>query len=177
MPLELEFGVTVANPSTPTEYAQRVRTTLQKVRQIAKENLEKVRSARRLKNNNDKWKPYVVGQTVWVKRPKKGKFGRKWIGPYKVVSRLGVTYRVRSKDGKTMVVHHDNLKLGYIPLDGVRVVSPGRESGDFTVVHSVPLHPVIQSPPQRLRGGHPIGHRYELRPNIRPPVRYTYDTF
>ena len=96
-----------------------------------------MRSVRRLNHDNDKWKPYVVGQTVWVKRPKTGKFGRKWIGPYKVVNRLRVTYRVRSNDGKVKVVHRDNLKLGYIPLDNGRVVSPGRESGDFTVVHSL----------------------------------------
>ena len=89
---------------------------------------------------------------MWVKRPKKGMFGRKWIRQCKVVSRLGVRYRVRSKDGKTMVVHHDNLKLGYIPLDGWRVVPPGRESSDFTAVHSVTLHPVIHHLPKGLEG-------------------------
>lgn len=176
MPLELEFGVTIGNPSTQTDYAQTVRTVLQNVRQIAKERLEKVRSITRRRHHNQKWKPYVVGQTIWVKRPKKWKFGRKWIGPYKVVSRLGVTYRVRSNEGKEMVVHHDNLKLCYIPLDNGRIVSPGHESGDFTVVHSLPQHPIVRPPPHRLRGEAPIRPRYQLRQNIRPPVRYSYDT-
>lgn len=79
---------------------------------------------------------------------------------------------MRSNDGKAMVVHHDNLKTGYIPVDSGRIVSPGRESGDFTVVHSLPQHPVIPPPPNRLRGD---PQRYELRQNIRPPVRYAYD--
>ena len=83
---------------------------------------------------------------------------------------------MRLNDGKVKVAHHDNLKLGYIPLDGGRVVSPAREFGDFTVVHSLTQHPVLPPPPHRLRGAHLIGQRYELRPNIRPPVRYSYDT-
>ena len=173
IPLELEFGVTVGNPSTQPEYAQRVRTALQTVRQVARENLAKVRSARCLRRGNETWEPYEVGQTVWVKRPKKGKFGRKWIGPYKVANRMGVTYRVQEKDGKSMVVHHDNIKKGYIPLDSGRIVSPGRETGDFEVVSGVPQHPIIPPPPHRPRGVHP--QRYELRQNIRPPVRLGYD--
>ena len=173
MPLELEFGVTVGDPSTQPEYAQRVRTALQTVRQVARENLAKVRSTRCLRHGNETWEPYEVGQTVWVKRPKKGKFGRKWIGPYKVANRMGVTYRVQAKDGKSMVVHHDNMKKGYIPLDSGRIVSPGRETGDFEVVSGVPQHPIIPPPPHRLRGVHP--QRYELRQNICPPVRLGYD--
>ena len=82
--------------------------------------------------------------------PKKGKFGRKWIGPYKVVKQMGVTYRMRSNDGKVMVVHHDKLKTGYIPLDSGRIVSPGGELGDFTVVPALPQQPVVHPPPRRL---------------------------
>ena len=164
MHLELEFGITVTNPAT------------QSVKQIAKENLDKVRSVRRLNHDHDKWKPYVVGQTVWVKRPQTGKFGRKWIGPYKVVNKLGVTYHIWSNDGKVKVVHHDNLKLGYIPSDSGRVVSPGCKPSNFTVVHSLPQHPVLPPPLCQLRGEHPIGQCYDLQPHICPPVHYSYDT-
>ena len=34
--------------------------------------------------------------------------GGRWIGPYEVVSRNGVTYKIRSKEGQQMVPHHDN---------------------------------------------------------------------
>ena len=86
MSQELEFGVTVGNPSTATEYAENVRKALQTViKQLAKENLEQFHSARQLKHENERWKPHEVGQSVWVKRPKKGKFGRKWIGPYRTI--------------------------------------------------------------------------------------------
>ena len=124
MPLELEFGVTVGNLSIQPEYAQSIRKALQTVRQVAKENLAKVRSARCLKHGNETWKPHDVGQTVWVKRPKTGKFGRNWIGPYKVVNRLGITYRVQSKDGKVMIVYHDNIRwiVAELCLLGVKQV-------------------------------------------------------
>ena len=174
IPLELEFGVTVGNLSIQPEYAQINGKALQTVRQVAKENLAKVRSARYLKHGNETWKPHDVGQTVWVKRPKKGKFGRNWIGPYKVVNRLGITYRVQSKDGKVMIVHHDNIKKGYIPIDSGRIVSPGRETGDFEVVHGMPQNPIIPPPPHRPRGVHPQPHA--LRQNLRPPVRFAYDS-
>ena len=55
----------VQKPSTQTEYAQTVRTVLQDVRHTAKDRLEKARSTMRLRHDNQKWKPFVVGQAVY----------------------------------------------------------------------------------------------------------------
>ena len=63
------------------------------------------------------WKPFEVGQTVWLWRPKTWKFGRKWIGPYEVCSRRGVTYNIRSNNGKFLIVHHNQLRYCPTPLD------------------------------------------------------------
>ena len=82
---------------------------------------------------------------------------------------------MRSEKGREMVVHHDNLKLCYIPLDKGRIVSPGHESGEFTVVHNLPQHPNARPFPCRPRGEAPLRPRYQLRQNIRPPVRYPDD--
>ena len=57
-----------------------------------------------------------MGQT-----PKERKVWQEVDLPYKVVNRLGITYRVQSKDGKVMIVHHDNIKKGYIPIDSGRL--------------------------------------------------------
>lgn len=51
-----------------------------------------------------------------------------------------------------MVVHNDNLKAGYIPLDSGRIVSRGRDLGDFAVVPALPQPSELQPPPRRLRG-------------------------
>ena len=46
------------------------------------------------------WKPFEAGQTVWLARPKKWKFGKKWIGPYKICSQNGVNLWEPEKMGK-----------------------------------------------------------------------------
>ena len=47
----------------------------------------------------------------------------------------------QSKEGKEMVVHHNNLKLCFLPSYKGQIVFPGHESGDFTMVHSLPQSP------------------------------------
>ena len=81
---------------------------------------------------------------------------------------------MQSKKGNVLVVHHHNVKKGYMLMDNGRIVSPGRETGDFEVVHSRPQHPTIPPLPNRLRGVHP--QRYSLRQNIRPAVRFAYNS-
>ena len=66
IPLELEFGVTVGNISIQPEYAQINGKALQTVRQVAKENLAKVRSARCLKHGNETWKPHDICRSTDV---------------------------------------------------------------------------------------------------------------
>ena len=62
------------------------------------------------------------------------KFGRKWIGPYTVVSRRGVNYKIKSQEGKELVVHHNNLKFFVMPDLKGTVVCPTPESPEISVV-------------------------------------------
>ena len=39
--------------------------------------------------------PLLPGSSVWLYRPKTWKFGRKSVGPYEVLSRQGVNYKIR----------------------------------------------------------------------------------
>ena len=82
------------------------------------------------------WKPFPLRQAVWLKRPKKWKFGPKWVGPYKVLERLGVNYKIKRQNGKVSIVHHDNLKLSRIPCENGQIVPPTPESGDLYVAYT-----------------------------------------
>jgi hypothetical protein len=59
-----------------------------------------------------------------LKRPKGWKLGNRWVGPYRIVKRVGFDYRIVSKGRKEMVVHHDQLKHSYIPVQESELVCP-----------------------------------------------------
>ena len=120
---------------------------------------------------------YDQGKGIWtsiepqiivlLRRPKKWKFGRKWVGPYTVVSRRGVKYKIKSQEGKKLVVHHNNLKVSAKPNLKGTVVYPTPESPEMSVVE------------QEATGGDDI--RVDLAQNVRsrnlhqlvnPPIRY-----
>ena len=172
IPLELELGLPLRDPSTQSEYVQSIRKVFREVRQVARENLEEARDTQR-KGNEEKaqaWCPFVQGETVYLRRPKGWKFGAKWVGPFDVVSRLGVDYKIKSTKGKVMVVHHDQLKRGYAPVGSGKVVCPARETGDTQVVYND--HTTDNEP---LRDNAPLPQRVRprnLRQNIQPPNRY-----
>ena len=81
------------------------------------------------------WKPFEVGQTVWLKHPKHWKFGGKWVGPYEITSRIGVNYKTQAATGEETVVHH-NLKPCSVPKGRGELVSPGKETGDIQIVEN-----------------------------------------
>ena len=172
IPLELELGLPLRDPSTQSEYVQSIRKVFREVRQVARENLEEARDTQR-KRNEEKaqaWCPFVQGETVYLRRPKGWKFGANWVGPFDVVSRLGVDYKIKSTKGKVMVVHHDQLKRGYAPVGSGKVVCPARETGDTQVVYND--HTTDNEP---LRDNAPLPQRVRprnLRQNIQPPNRY-----
>jgi len=74
MPLELELGLPLSNPSTVSEYVQSARNALQDIRQLARENLTQARAKQRHSRENRNpvrvWKPFKPGQSVWLRRPK-----------------------------------------------------------------------------------------------------------
>ena len=111
-PIELDLRLPMKNPCTQHEYSASIRKNLLNIIQIANSPLEKSRSVAKQQCSNkssSNWAPLPVGQSVRLRRPKTWKFGRRWIGPYKVVSQLGVNYRIQSDEGKEKIVHHNNV--------------------------------------------------------------------
>ena len=176
MPIELECGIPLTNPSKHSEYTRSFRSKIRSIREIAKANIEKARNRQRRQNDerSKTWRPFTVGQAVWLKKPKTWKFGPKWIGPYEIKQRMGVNYKIRSKVGKVSVVHHDNLKISQIPIGNGQVVPQTPESGDIRAVQNEPerrndeIGEVVRHIQPRVREA-------RLRQNVRPPVRYGYD--
>ena len=72
---------TITNPSKHSEYTRSFRSKIRSIREIAKVNLEQARKRQNRQNHerNKTWKPFVVSQAVWLKRPKSWKFRPKWI--------------------------------------------------------------------------------------------------
>ena len=176
LPLELELGLPLKDPSTQSEYTQSLRkvSLFQEVREVARQNLEKARKKQR-KNNEERiqtWRPFAPGETVYLRRPKGWKLGAKWIGPFEIVCRMGVDYKIRSNQGKITVVHHDRLKRGYAPVNGGKVVCPAPELGGDQVVYTVPtgnVRPHCDNAPHIPR----VRPR-NLRQNVHAPDRYGF---
>ena len=80
------------------------------------------------------WTPIEPQSIVWLRRPEKWKFGRKWVGPYTVVSRRGVSCKIKSQEDKELVVNHKNLKVSAMPNLKGTVVCPTPESPEISVV-------------------------------------------
>ena len=153
LPLELELGITHFNPTTRSNYLYSVKSVFRDVRQIAKESLSNV-SEKRARHNHgtNTWKPFHDRQTVLLKRPKCWKLGNKWVGRYRISKRLGVKYKLVSRSDKEKVLHHDQLKLIYIPLQPGELVCPIREVGEFQVVDVAPQQAKIpRARPARLK--------------------------
>ena len=62
-------------------------------------------------------------------------------GPFEVVSGLGVNFKIKSKESKITVVHHNRLKR-YAPLNDGKVICPARELGGDMVVYNSPTNDV-----------------------------------
>ena len=130
MSIEVELGVPLQNPSSQSDYTQSLRKAIQIANQTAQKNLLAARQkqASQYAQGHPDWKPFAAGQTVWLSRPKKLKFGKKWIGPYKISSQNGVNYVLRSNTGKSLVAHHDHLRLCPTPLGQGSPVQPIAET-------------------------------------------------
>ena len=40
----------------------------------------------------------------------------KWIGPFEILSKKGVKYKASSKEGRSIVMHHNNFKQSAVPV-------------------------------------------------------------
>ena len=141
LPIEHTLGVPLKNPSLQSEYARDLRKALSSVKGAAEEHLSKARrlqQAQYASQSRREWVPFVAGQWVWLRRPKHWKFGKRWRGPYKVLVQRGVNYQVKDKAGKTLNVHHNQLKLCTVPQDGARPTCPVPETGEIEIVYGHP---------------------------------------
>eukprot|EP00794_Sanderia_malayensis_P021472 gene21472-biopygen4070 len=190
-PLELDLSLPLKNPSDQSEYSQTIRQKLQSIKRTAQHNLDQSRA--RQKNYYDRrvteWHPHPVGSSVWLRRPKTWKFGKRWLGPYEILENRGVNYCIRCADGKTKVVHHDNLKVSVMPSGRGEPHCPVTESAENQVVVGEPAiveenTPLFVSNPEPVPGipagspvrgnpAHPSNDRTRparLRQN--PPLRF-----
>ena len=116
--IEVELGIPLQNPSTQSVYTQSLSKAIQIANQTVQKNLLTARhkQASQYAQGHPAWKPFAAGQTVWFSRPKKWKFGKKWIGPYKISSQNEVNYLLRSTIVRSLVAHHNQLRLCPTPL-------------------------------------------------------------
>ena len=173
MPIELELGLPISNPLSQSEYSNYLRRAIQTANSLARQQLEKSRKQQcaSYDKGHKNWSPFETGQAVWLRRPKSWKFGRKWVGPYNITSRMGVNYNIRSTTGKSLVAHHDQLKPYPIPLDQGKPIYPAPETPGV-VISEVP-----QAEQRRQNEAQGIQARDTPRPThlrqvINPPNRY-----
>ena len=171
-PLELDLDIPLKDPCSQSAYSQSIRKTLHSLNHKANVNLEKSRQKQQNSQPavDRKWSPLTPGSSVWQRRPKSWKFGGRLFGPYEILSRQGVNYRIRSKIGKEMVVHHDNLKLCLVPISKGVPFSPVPMSMDISFAEGgAPTDRVELNPRQDIQRPPRTGR---LRQNTQPPLRF-----
>ena len=142
MAIEVELGVPVRSPSRQSDCSRSVMKAIQHVNEIARRHLETARK-QQCRQYDSKihrdWKPFEPGQKVWRWRPKKGKFGIKWGGPYHIISKMRVNYTIHSSEGRRLVAHHNLLKVCEIPFDKGNQIHPVSETQVIVLQECCPL--------------------------------------
>ena len=117
-PIEMDLGIPHKYLARQTEYSETVRQHLHSVQTLARERLEHSRINQKATGPSPAtYQPLAGGQSVWLGRPKNWKFGKRWVGPYKIQAKTGVNYMIRSKEGKDTIVHHNNVQPCPVPFD------------------------------------------------------------
>ena len=173
-PVEVDLGIPLKHPASQTEYSESVRQHLHSVQRVAQKHLEQSRLNEKATGpSSAKWQPLAVGQSVWLRRPKTWKFGKRWVGPYKIQANTGVNYTIRSKEGKDMVVHHNNVKACSVPFDKGETFCPVKESGEVEFlpggIGSDGENVGVQMENEDLQ---PFQRPARLRQVVRPPLRF-----
>ena len=171
MPIEVDPGVPLRNPRSQSEYVQAVRKSILDSHSIANDNqlAAKKRQARAYDLGKRPWTPLEPGSMVWLRRPKKWKFGNKWVGPYAILSKMGVNYKIKSDHGKEMVVHHNQLKSCPLPSVGGCPIVPIPETPEISMLKDQPGDRQEQEEHRP-----PLGNirPQNLRQVVNPPIRY-----
>ena len=176
-PAELVFGRPPDAPAVPAgpEYARKLQDRLDSAHSFAREQLQEAAvKQKRYYDVKSRGRDFASDELVWVYNPlrKKGrspKLDSKWVGPCKVLERLGeVVYRVQMPPrGRKVALHRDRLA----PYRG------GLPSPDTTAPVTSPPSPATQPVPcsPLRRGGalHVAGSRspspLALSPSDSPP--------
>ena len=84
---------------------------------------------------------------------------------YQIISHQGVNYKLRSKAGKDLVVHNNQVKACTIPVNKGEPYCPVWEAEEIEIV-SMPREemPEVQNVP--------LNRPPRLRQNINPPLRF-----
>ena len=96
MPIEVELGVPLQNPSSQADYAQSLRKAIQLSNQLAQRKLvdSRDRQSSQYNKSHQNWKPFEIGQAVWLfgySVPKSGSSARSGLVPTKFVVKMGLT--------------------------------------------------------------------------------------
>ena len=128
--IDVELGVSLQNPSSQSDYSRYLRKAIHLANKVAQRNLvaARERQSKQYDHGHPSWKPFEAGKTVWLAQPKKWKFGKKWIGPYKICSRNGVNYVLQPRIGENIVAHYNQLRLCPVPQDPGQSVQPAAET-------------------------------------------------
>ena len=171
MPIEVELGVPLYNPLNHSEYSQSLRKAIQNANALARQQLEKARKQQSTcyDKGHKSWTPLENGQTVWLWRPKHWKFGRRWTGPYKIIFRQGVNYTIQSNGGKSLVVHHNQLKPCPIPFDQGQPIHPVPETPGIQIGEALQRDEQGGGQGGQIQG---TARPARLRQVINPPRRF-----
>jgi len=137
-PLELDLGLPLKSPCSQHEYSESICRNLQSVAEVARQNLASSRNRYSKSDSlqNDSWVPLAPGRSAWLHRPKNWKFGGRWIGPCQIISRQGVNYKLCSKTGTELVVHHNQVKACMIPFNRGAILSCSGSRGNRNGLHA-----------------------------------------
>ena len=73
IPIKVEQGVLLQNPSSQSDYAQSLRKAIQLSNQLAQRKLadSRDRQSSQYNKSHQNWTPFEIGQAVWLLHPKK----------------------------------------------------------------------------------------------------------
>ena len=135
LPVDLCFPCPT-EPSTTSityqEYTATLQTKLNDIFLQAREKLQLSQKSQADKYNSKAWgKPFDIGDRVWLFNPRtprglSPKLTKHWTGPFTVEKQTSeVDYLIKEEKGrKTLIVHHNRLKLCTSPTNSSTEVAP-----------------------------------------------------
>ena len=170
-PLALDVDLPLKNPSSHSDYSRSVRSAMNDIKVAAQNKLaaSRLKQIRSYDSHCRNWAPFPSGSSVWLRRPRKWKFGGRWACPYEVLSCKGVAYKLRSREEKEIVAQYTILKECTISAGKGVPYWPVPRNPDINVVvggHPTPQGRALEQP--QVPHCRPLW----LRHNIHHPSRF-----